>query len=269
MTSEPNVATSERAPSQAAGRTSEFGAGKAIAILVLVFLAQLVIGVVVVVASLIIAAVTGANLSDPHVVRLLTSQLSVPLLLISPLIATAVIALLVRLWAWDVVRDSSPAGIGWRGVPRRDVLQWAAAGAAIVVSYLVVAKFLLPPRSGTLPGPLTTIAAAGGIGRAAWAVVAVLLAPPIEEFLFRGLLLKGLSTSWGRGVAYVLVTICFVVSHLFETYHYLPALIGITLLAMATLIARVKSASIVPAISVHSTYNLILVLWAYTRWPTA
>lgn len=266
MTSDPKVPTSESAPSQAAARASKFGAGKAIATLVLVFLAQLVIGLMVVVGSMIIAAVTGANLNDPHVVTLLTSRLLVPLLLISPLIAAAVIALLTRLWAWDVVRDSSPAGIGWRGAPRREVLQWALAGAAIVVSYLVVARFLWPPKPGTLPGPLTTLANAGGIGRAAWAVVGVLLAPPIEEFLFRGLLLKGLSTSWGRGVAYVLVTACFVVSHLFETYHYLPALIGITLLAIAALIARVKSASIVPAIAVHSTYNLVLVLWTYTRW---
>src|SRR5258708_1053509 len=173
MTSEPNVAANERVPSQPTARTSEFGAGKAIAILVLVFLAQLVIGVTVVVVSLIIAAMTGANLSDPHVVTLLTSRLSVPLLLISPLIATAVIALFVRLWAWDVVRDSSPAGIGWRGAPRREVLQWAAVGAAIVVSYLVVAKFLLPPKPGTLPGRLTTLASAGGIGWARWAVEAV------------------------------------------------------------------------------------------------
>ena len=43
-----------------------------------------------------------------------------------------------------------------------------------------------------------------------------------------------------------------------------PCLQTRPLLAIATLIARIKTASIVPPSSMHSAYNLILVLWVYT-----
>lgn len=267
MTSESDAAATDRGgPSPLAiASKPAFGAGKAIAILVLLSLAQIAVGIVVAVVSLIWAAARGEGLRDPDEVKLLMSQLTLPLLLLSPLVATVVIALFTRMWAWEAMKDSSPAGIGWRPAPLRDVCLSAVVGAVIVVTYSAVARFLLPPQPGTPLGPLTALAAAGGVGRAAWAIVAVFLAPPLEEFLFRGLLLKGVSASWGPGAAYILVTAVFVVFHLFETYHYLPALIGITLLAIATLIARIKTASIVPPISLHSAYNLVLVLWVYTH----
>ena len=46
-------------------------------------------------------------------------------------------------------------------------------------------------------GPVAKMAASNGMGRAVWAVLAVLIAPPVEELLFRGVMLRGMIASWG------------------------------------------------------------------------
>lgn len=240
-----------------------FGAAKAIAIIALTFVAQTIIGAIVAIIGYAIAAARGANLRSPAAVRALTNAMAVPLVIASVIASAVVIVWLTRLWALHLLRDKSDAGLGWRGAPGRTIVLAAVAGFAISVTYAVLARVLFPARPGTPLGPLTTMAVAGGFGRVIWAIVALVIAPPLEEFLFRGLFLRGLMTSWGPAAAYTTVTVVFVSFHLFETYRYLPALIGISALATAALIARVKSGSLAPAIALHASYNLVLVIWAY------
>lgn len=243
----------------------QFKAGKAIAVLVLFFVAQVIVSVGVLIFLVLVAAIKGANLQDAGEVQRLTSSMTVPLVIASALTSAGVLLLLTRAWAWPLLKDPSPNGLGWRAATRRQVLGSTLAGMCGCIAYLAMAHFLFPPTRGTPLGPLVTLAVGGGVGRVVWAVLAVLFAPPLEEFLFRGLLLRGLSASWGLGAASVIVTIVFVSFHLFETFHYLPALIGITYLAIAALVARVKTGSLVPAIAVHAAYNFTLVVLAYAK----
>jgi membrane protease YdiL (CAAX protease family) len=100
--------------------------------------------------------------------------------------------------------------------------------------------------------------------RLSWAVIAVTIAPVVEELLFRGVLLTGLLYILGalriRSDVNVLLSILFAAlafafAHLGRT--------GTPLLAtilMATVYGwlRVRSASTAVAAAAHSAYNLVL-----------
>jgi membrane protease YdiL (CAAX protease family) len=241
------------------GTPHRFGAGKAFITFLGVNLAQIFVGIGFVVVSVVIVAIRGANLQDPAALRQLTTQSGVLLLLVSPLAAIAATLFFARLWAWDLTQDKSPSGMGVTAVKVRAVVAAGVVGIASAVTYLLFAHFAVPPRPGTPLGPLAALAATSSFARGAWAFLAICLAPPIEEFLFRGMLLKGFASSWGMPASAAVVTMLFVLSHVFETYHYLPAMIGISILAVGTLVFRLSTRSILPAIALHCGYNLAIV----------
>ncbi len=106
-------------------------------------------------------------------------------------------------------------------------------------------------------------AGAGGWQRLGWAVLALFVAPPVEEFLFRGVLWSGLVRSMGSGKAGVVVTLLFVASHVTEARGYWPAWIAISVLAVAALAVRVRSGSLLPPVVLHTSYNAVLVAAVY------
>jgi membrane protease YdiL (CAAX protease family) len=112
-------------------------------------------------------------------------------------------------------------------------------------------------------GPLAAAAVRGGVTRLAWAFLALVFAPIVEEFFFRGLLFAGFAHSWGNRVGALIVTVLFIVMHLFETFRYWPATVTVSLLAVGTLAARRFSGSLAPAITFHAGYNLVVVVMAY------
>jgi len=106
-------------------------------------------------------------------------------------------------------------------------------------------------------------ATAGGFPRVLLAILAVLIAPPIEEFLFRGAMFAGFKRSWGQSTAILLVTVTFVLLHAPEAQAFWPALIGIAITAMALAAIRIRSGSLGPPIMLHAYYNLGLVLTVF------
>jgi len=119
------------------------------------------------------------------------------------------------------------------------------------------------PTAGQSYGPLATAAQLGGWQRLLWAIIALLLAPPIEEFIFRGVLFSGVSNSIGVFFSAVITTLIFIVIHIPEAQYYWPTLIGIGALSIATIFFRIKTKSFIPAIAVHFSYNLVIVVTVY------
>src|SRR5262249_37878965 len=150
------------------GTPRRFGAGKAFITFLGFNLAQLFVGVGFVVAFVTIAVVRGANVHDPATSRQLVTQVSVLLLLVSPVHAIGVTLFFARLWAWDVTKDRSPSGLGLATVRSREVVIAGMAGIVSGVAYLLFTHFVLPPRLGTPLGPLAAIAATSSFARGAW-----------------------------------------------------------------------------------------------------
>jgi membrane protease YdiL (CAAX protease family) len=154
--------------------------------------------------------------------------------------------------------------LGWSTCSLRTI---AAAAAIGVIAYLLVVQVSLrfPPRPGQLGGLLSRAAETPGLTRFGWALLAVGVAPPIEEFLFRGVLLHGFTRSWSSVSAAIAVTILFVASHLPEVRTYWPAVAGLSLMALALLAIRLTSRSLLPAVVMHVAYNCLVVIRVYTR----
>jgi membrane protease YdiL (CAAX protease family) len=153
--------------------------------------------------------------------------------------------------------------VGWRGASPRACLRAALQGLGLVAAFVIVGV-VWPGRRHDL-GPLASAASAGGWARAAWAALAIGLAPPIEELVFRGVLYAGFSRRWSPRVAGTITTAMFVILHVTEIGAYVPAWLAIGALGGLALRARVATGSLVPPLALHAGYNLGLVLLVYAQ----
>jgi membrane protease YdiL (CAAX protease family) len=149
--------------------------------------------------------------------------------------------------------------LGWKPVHRREL--WRGAGCALGVCLFVapLVAMLFPPGNHTL-GPVARTAMSSNGALAIYALIAIFLAPPIEEFLFRGVVFTGLSKSWGVPAASVAATLVFTAAHLPQMMGYLPGLLLIATVGALTLFLRRRTDSLLPGMVLHSTYNSLVVL---------
>jgi len=237
------------------------GAGKAILITIAFYLAQAVVGFVVGIIAVVYYIATGSRLT-PVMIPQIQKAAMLPAAMLGLVAGGLAVLLLTR----RVLRRSGLQGglasLGWRSARSREVAVGLCAGVALVAFYLFVLVRVFPPASGQKWGPMATATAIGGWQRALWAITA-LLAPPIEEFVFRGVLWSGLRRSFGAAVAGLLVTALFVGSHSTEALNYWPAWLPIASLGVGTVSLRAQTGSLVPPLGVHAAYNVCLVLTVY------
>jgi len=245
------------------GMPRTFGAAKAFATIALVFLAQTQAGIHVIVVAVIIALGRGENVEDAAFAQTLLSRSMPALLLASALVSAMIVFVIARVWARPILRDTSNAGVGLVRARLTLMVCWGGAGALLAAAFIAFASWVLPFDPSMPLGPLASAAEAGGASLMAWAVLAILFAPLVEETLFRGLLLAGFSASWGGTAGAIVVTILFTVLHLIETMLYWPATAAVFSLSLATLAARRTSGSLLPAMALHGAYNTVIVVAAY------
>lgn len=255
----PPFAPVEAYPPPANDASPRLDAGRAVVIFLLVHAAEIIIGVIVTILVAIVAVVR--NVDAERAIQ----RIDVVLLVVSFVAGGIVFYGLTRSWAPQWLQDQRASGFGSVGLPVRHVVVAAACGLAITAAYLLVAKLVVPPTDISKFGPVAQMARRGGVTLAVIAFVALLLAPPFEEVMYRGLLLEGFRESWGFVPAALVVTVLFMLVHIFEISHYWPSAAAIFALAGATLAVRVRMRSIMAAIILHAAYNAGMVLWE-TLW---
>jgi membrane protease YdiL (CAAX protease family) len=128
----------------------------------------------------------------------------------------------------------------------------------IALTYALVGQFL-----GELPvNPQIGLLAPAGItfwGGVAMAMMVCLVAPFVEEVLFRGILYTWLRRRWGVAVSSVVSGICFSLLH--GIVWLIPA---IAVLGVLLAVIYEKSGSIWPSIVTHATFNTVTVILLYT-----
>src|SRR3989442_801738 len=142
--------------------------------------------------------------------------------------------------------------IGWSPTSRLWLLAAILSGLTLSAIYLKVLVRLFPPSPGQTWGPLVAAMVSGGWQRHLWALLALSIVPPVEEFVFRGVLFGGLRRSWGLPAAACLTTILFALFHVTSLHPYLPALVMITCVGAPQLSARVARRSLAPSIAMHA-----------------
>jgi membrane protease YdiL (CAAX protease family) len=132
----------------------------------------------------------------------------------------------------------------WRGIGLGILAGLIAAGLAGVYLYMIPAEWLAAHQHGPKPSMF---------GLTLFAILAICAAPPIEEFIFRGLLFTGLERSWGGAVAIVAS------AALFAIVHPPVGMIPVFELGLATAIVYHYTKQLAAPIATHAAYNAVIV----------
>lgn len=161
------------------------------------------------------------------------------------------------------LRNGAMAALGWKPCTRSQLIISIFAGCMIALFNVTFVLPIFPPGPHNHLGALAEAASASGLNAILFSVIIVFVAPPSEEFIFRGVLYTGLLRKWDQATAMISVSVLFVALHLFEVIGYLPALIGISMLAGGTIIARQRTGTLAAPLSLHMAYNGIVALFAH------
>ncbi len=189
-------------------------------------------------------------------------------LLVSTMAGGAVALVLSHLRIRVRAREPYRTAIGWApGTPAQWALA-AGAGAALGLAYLAVSRWGLPPDPAADLGPRAMLGRTPGLPRLLWAAVGLAIAPPVEEFVFRGVVYSGFVRRWSPLAAGAMTTGLFLLMHVREAQAYWPALGTITALGAVTVALRARTGCVGPAVVAHVSYNAVIVTAALRLPPT-
>jgi len=138
-------------------------------------------------------------------------------------------------------------------------MAWVAAGMAVSV----VAQALLAPISALadLDEPAQQVSqsleSASGVGRLLFALTVVCVAPPVEELLFRGGLLRGLQRRWKAPVAVFASATIFSMIHVVGDPGAVYVVPGVMLLGLVAGFLAVRDGNLARATLLHVGFNLL------------
>ncbi len=220
---------------------------------------QFLIGIAVGIAGVVVAASRGLDFQDPEVLNSLTQAVMVPGTILGVAISGVVAIIISVLWFRKEVKDRSANGAAWVVGEPRALFVAMVIGMLLAASFLAVSPLLSQRPDAEMMGPVARMASKPGIQQLAWILLALLLAPPIEELLFRGVLFGGFCRSAGPFWAAFLTTGLFVLLHVTEMIHFRIAFVFVTLMALIALWLRLRTRAIGSAIAVHFGYNFVMV----------
>ena len=131
------------------------------------------------------------------------------------------------------LHDAGPAGIAWRQAPAKGYA--AAALIAVVIIIIVVTLFhFVPPDEARIASlPDAQLYSAPGWPALGILLLVVFIAPPLEEFVFRGGVFAAIATRFSPLTAGVVTTLAFMAVHAPEKIYYPPGFIDVGLMAAA------------------------------------
>lgn len=139
-------------------------------------------------------------------------------------------------------------------IPTRAGLLGSLALGALMAAAFVTLASLFPPQE-EIGGPLARLAETGLAGHLLWILLAVVMAPTVEEILFRGYAYLGVRQKLGPVRAGIAVSVVFLLLHLGETGFYIPALAGIGGMAVILIVLMERGGNLTCCIACHLGYN--------------
>lgn len=148
----------------------------------------------------------------------------------------------------------------------RPVLRTVGVGAGIGVLTVIattVVVTVLVTLSGSEDAPdqvLTRDIAEGGATLVLAAVAAVVIAPLIEELLFRGLLHRGLRARMRVVPATAISSLAFALIHVEVLFSQPVALVGLTIAGAVMAVAYERTGGLLMPVVIHATYNAVTIV---------
>jgi membrane protease YdiL (CAAX protease family) len=151
--------------------------------------------------------------------------------------------------------DGSATGIAWRAAPARAYVTALAAAVGLIALVLALYHALPPDMDKLQALPMARLFEGSAISVLPLVILATVVAPVVEEIVFRGIAFAGLATRFGTGWASVITTGIFMAAHAQVKIHYLPGFLDVGLMAVVAIWLRLKFHSIRPGILLHIIYN--------------
>jgi len=218
-------------------------------------------------ASAILVTYLATQFICTFVLVLISDTLAPAATLSSVLLGGLVMVLLSKSLIPKSLKDASPYGAAWIAGRWSLIIKGLIIGVIIGIfdqSLIIITKPYVAYRN---LDSFHRMAFSPGLEQTAYCVISVLLAPIIEEMLFRGVLYGGYRRSFGPIWAAVIVSLLFVALHLHSYIHFAPNVVGVIVATLATLWCRLHWKAIGPAVAVHAGYNLMaVVLVVYKTW---
>jgi len=165
---------------------------------------------------------------------------------------------LALLWAFVTRFGKRPflASLGW-GWPGR--LRWWHS-ALLGLGLFLVATALANLLGAEKPTQLEQIINSSAGARYAIAALAVLTAPFVEEFIYRGVLYSALQRTIGVNAAVVFVLALFTLIHVPQYWPNVGVISAVALLSIVLTIVRAYSGRLLPCVVIHMSFNAVQAL---------
>lgn len=241
-------------PRENAPRRAPWGLKGAILLPVLAYGGQILMVVLLAGFTRLVLLYLDPNLEQqPEILERLIIQSSLlPVALASALLTLVLVYASVTVLSGRPFRDT----LGLEPLSRAS-MSFAMSGALVAVASVLGMAFFPPPDD--LPmGPMSELARSGTFGHLVWALLAVAVAPIVEEILFRGYAYLGAREQLGAVRAGTAVTILFVALHLNETGGWWPATLGIAAISVLLALIMQRTGNLTHCIACHAGYNATL-----------
>lgn len=157
-------------------------------------------------------------------------------------------------YAGGALRSPEPDGVAWRRAAFRGYAV-AVLLAVLLMLLAILLERMYPPDFTRLTGPAEQLARSSGLPYAVFLVCVVFIAPPAEEYIFRGVAFAAVTRSFGVPAAALLTTLAFVLLHYADKIHYWPGFLLVGALGLAAVGLRLRYQSLWPGIALHCCYN--------------
>lgn len=143
-------------------------------------------------------------------------------------------------------------------------LGWAVFSVSIGIVIAIIIHWLgsTLPNDAQPSNTFDVIKDHSQISYALLIIMVVLLAPIVEEYLFRGVILDPLRARFDTLIAICLSAVVFMGFHLIEYYDYWVGIVAMLGLGIVLAIVRINSRSLLNPILCHASYNLFIILLA-------
>jgi uncharacterized protein len=141
------------------------------------------------------------------------------------------------------------------------IVGWTVGLLVLQALLVAMSVQVFPALEGAEPGNTAGLRELSTSGLLVFAVLAVAVAPVVEELLFRGLVLRGLMMRMGFWPAALLSSVVFGLLHVtaFDASGVL-VVASITLLGLGLCLLTRRTGRLGPAIGVHALHNAVAVL---------
>ena len=158
------------------------------------------------------------------------------------------ICFVIRLHGLPILRT-----LRWVRPPNVHVGKLILTGAFLAITVLLASSLFPSPEESALDKLLTTPASI-----AAFVILGIVVAPVMEEIMFRGFLYTVLADLYGPGLAVPVTSLAFAGLHFLQLWGNWPAMFLILVVGYILTNVRKRSDSLIPSVIMHTAYNSMI-----------